>query len=345
MARVVQMIGLRRGEEDAVDARTEDLRQQVRAPGAEGGEHIRHGAFEIAHGGGAGVQRRERIDKHDLPVEPREVIAEERAHDVGLVGLVAALHHGGERPRHDVRALADRQRREGEGGRTFEIAGHEKAAGRQRGQGIGIGARGAQIGGEKLCRLARGFLGGRTARIERGEKSAPVGSERRACGGGARLERLARPVRIGLAEQWQVEQPLAGIVDEVDGHRRRALAPASGALEFQRQPQFGDAARGLWPVACVDAVGPAGQGGEVVFIGKARHGVVGLGFEPRPDEPSLGMGAQHGQAATANEIVDERGDEHRLAGARQASDAEAQARAGHIVRHATGGDTGFLGKI
>ena len=47
--------------------------------------------------GRPGIQRRQHVDQHDLPVEPGEMIAEERLHDMRLVGLVAPLHHGGER--------------------------------------------------------------------------------------------------------------------------------------------------------------------------------------------------------------------------------------------------------
>ena len=55
------------------------------------------GAFEIGHGAGAGIQRLHGIDQHDLAVEPGDVFAEERLHDMRLVGLVAPLHHGVQR--------------------------------------------------------------------------------------------------------------------------------------------------------------------------------------------------------------------------------------------------------
>ena len=42
---------------------------------------------------------------------------------------------------------------------------------------------------------------------------------------------------------------------------------------------------------------PPVERGKMLFIGKARHGVVGLRLEPRADEPSLGMNAQHRQPA------------------------------------------------
>ena len=50
-------------------------------------------AFEILHGVGPGIEGRERVDQHDLAVEPREVLAIERPHHHVLVGLVAPLHH------------------------------------------------------------------------------------------------------------------------------------------------------------------------------------------------------------------------------------------------------------
>ena len=110
-------------------------REPARPAGAEGGEHVGERRFEVAQRRRPGIQRGQHVDQDDLPVEPGEMVAEERLHDMRLVGLVAPLHHGGERtpdrtcgPRRYV------ERREGQRGRALQVAGHEEAAGRQHGQ-------------------------------------------------------------------------------------------------------------------------------------------------------------------------------------------------------------------
>ena len=70
MACVVQMIGLGRGEKNFIDLRPEEGGQNIAAPRPEGGQNIGQGSFEIAHRGGAGVQRGQCIDEDDLAVEP-----------------------------------------------------------------------------------------------------------------------------------------------------------------------------------------------------------------------------------------------------------------------------------
>ena len=132
MARVMEMIGLGRGEHDAVDARREQARPQAVRSGPEAVEDLGHGAFEVGDRRLAAVQRGEHVDQHDLPVEPREMIAEERPHHVGLIGLVAPLHHGEERAARETLLALRIERREGERGRAFEIARHEEASRRQR---------------------------------------------------------------------------------------------------------------------------------------------------------------------------------------------------------------------
>ena len=158
VARMVQMIGLGRGEKDLVDLRPEQGRQEVAAARAKRRQHVGHGDFEVAHGGGSRVQRGERVDEDDLAVEPGEMIPEERFDDMRLIGLVAPLHHGGEGIRRIDFTFLDGERREGQGGRAFEVARHQEAARRQAGEMIFAGPAGAQIVGEKLGRPARVVL-------------------------------------------------------------------------------------------------------------------------------------------------------------------------------------------
>ena len=53
----------------------------------------------------------------------------------------------------------------------------------------------------------------------------------------ARFNRAARPVPVVRIEEREVEEPLAGIIDDVEGQRRRALAPARRALVLDVETQ------------------------------------------------------------------------------------------------------------
>ncbi len=158
VARVVEMVGLGGGEQDSVDARAED-RGEARGPaGAEGAQHVGERVLEVAQRRGTGIQRGQRVDQHDLAVEPGEMIAEERAHHMRLIGLVAALHHRRHGARRDRVAFAERDRRESQRGRALEVARHQEPSGRQGGQRIDVVARPAQIGGEAFGDVARRVL-------------------------------------------------------------------------------------------------------------------------------------------------------------------------------------------
>ena len=112
---VVDVIGLGRREDDAVDPPRQDGGEPARLAGTEGGEHVGERRLKIAERRRPGIQRREHVDQHDLPVEPREVIAEERLHHMRLIRLVAPLHHGGERRLLPVPVIGGNvERREGQ---------------------------------------------------------------------------------------------------------------------------------------------------------------------------------------------------------------------------------------
>jgi hypothetical protein len=93
------------------------------------------------------------------------------------------------------------------------------------------------------------------------------------------------------------------------------------------------------------ALGPVGlgrgEGGEVLLEGEAGDGVVGLGLEPGREDAPLGRGAELGHAAPVEEVRDQRGDEHGLARAREARDAQADHRipegGGHRLGHVARG--------
>ena len=131
VALMMQMVGLGRREQDAVDAWSEDRSEIGRASGAEGAHDFGQRILEILDRSGAGIECGERVDEDDLPIEPGEMIAKEWPRHVGLIGLVTARHHGRERAGRDRRVIVKRNRREGQRRRAGEIAGHQEPAGRQ----------------------------------------------------------------------------------------------------------------------------------------------------------------------------------------------------------------------
>ena len=127
---------------------------------------------------------------------------------------------------------------------------------------------------------------------------------------------------VALVEQRQIEQPFAGIVDDIERQRAvRAVLP----LVVDDQPQFADVDRRVRPAPLLD------QGADVVFIVEARHRVVGLRLQPGAGDPPGGEGLENREAAAAGEAVNQRGDEDGLAGARQPGDAEPNRRIEKVV--------------
>ena len=164
---VVDVVGLRRGEQHPVGARREQARQQRVAAGPEGHQHPVERLLELGERGRAGIDRREHVDEHDLPVDALEVVAEERPHHMRLVGLEAALHQ--RREACSARSAAPGwkvERREGQRRRAGEIARHQEAPRRRRRDRLRPGPQRREIGLEGLARRARHDLVGRAGRIE-----------------------------------------------------------------------------------------------------------------------------------------------------------------------------------
>ena len=154
MARMMQMIGLGRRKQNAIDPRPEQIAEQRAAADPEAIENAGERRFEIVQRFRSGVEGGERIDQHDLAIEPREMIAEERPHHDVLVGLVTPPHH---RPQRTVGCGAigrHVERREGQRRRAREVARHQEASGRQQAHREAFVAAGAQIIREQLCRRA-----------------------------------------------------------------------------------------------------------------------------------------------------------------------------------------------
>ncbi len=267
------------------------------------------------------------------------MIAEERPHHDVLVGLIAPPHH---RPQRVIgRAAVDGhvERRKGQRRRIGEVARHQESAGRQQAHRETFVAAGAQIIGEQPCFGERSlfvFLG---LRLQCREIRVPGRGEFCAQRFARQREAFRRPLLVALVQQRQVEQPLAGIVDDVEGQLAvRAVLP----LIFDHEPQLGDVGGRTRPAPFLD------QGADMVLIGEARHRVVGLRGEIGPRDPSRGIGLEHRETAAARQPMHQRGDEHGLAGARQAGDAEPHRRVEEtlaIVEQRPRRETRFLDDI
>ena len=64
----------------------------------------------------------------------------------------------------------------------------------------------------------------------------------------------------------------------------------------------------------------------MALVIEARHRVVGLRRKPRAGDAAAGERLEHRKAPAAQQPVQQRGDEHGFAGARQPGDAEPQRR-------------------
>lgn len=83
----------------------------------------------------------------------------------------------------------------------------------------------------------------------------------------------------------------------------------------------------------------------MILIGKARHRIVRLRLQRCARDAALGRRAQDRQARAPDQVIDESGDEHGLARARQAGDAEPQGAAAEIFRKAARRDAGFEDEV
>ena len=273
---VMEMVRLGRRHQDPVDFWPEQLVQRIAAPDPEGREHLVEGVLEVAQRRRSGIERGQRVHQHDLPVEPGEMVAEERFDHMALVGLVAALHHRGQRALDRLVALGQGQWREGQRGRAFEVARHQETPWRKRRERIAFRARRAQIGGEQFRRLPRDGLVLRPGGVEAGGKAAPFSGERRSRRRGAGRKSLARPFGIGFFQQGQIEQPLAGIVDDIDDEGRGAWTKAGLAA---RNRAADESPRSAGSIAANG--GPArSKRRDMVLEGEAGHVVVGLRLQP-----------------------------------------------------------------
>ena len=170
----MQVVGLGRGKQNAVDART-DQRAEQRAPSdAEAFEDRRHRGFEVMQGIGAGVEGGERVDQHDLAIEPCEVIAEERAHDDALVGFEASPHHRPQRARGRLAVRWHPERCKGQRRRAGHRAGQQETPGRQQAHGKAFVAAGHEVFGEQSRRGQRVLFVGALIGLQRRKMRVPA---------------------------------------------------------------------------------------------------------------------------------------------------------------------------
>ena len=134
----------------------------------------------------------------------------------------------------------------------------------------------------------------------------PVRRQPRARALARQCEALGGPLLIAFVKQRQVEQPFAGVVDDIE--RERAVC-AILPLVVDDQPQFADVDRRVRPAALLD------QGADVVLIIEPWHRVVGLRLQPGAGDPPGRVWLENRKAAAAGEAVDQRRDEDGLAGA------------------------------
>ena len=212
------------------------------------------------------------------------MIAKKRLNDLRLVGFVAPLHLAGETRGGGVAPSSTISGAKVSIGRALEVAGHQKAAGRQRRQREAVVARGAEILGEQRGRAWRVvFLG---APSDRPKRLAPRHPRRagRAPTAAPAPERLRRPLRVGSSRA-------AGDRAATRRDNRRCRWSSGGGAG--REPAFRRsgslAVREMRRVDCGQwRPGAAGQRGEMLLIGEARHAIVGLRIEMRALQPALG---------------------------------------------------------
>ena len=93
MLGMVQVVGLGGGEQDFLHPLAAQQPRQKRVlAGAEGRQDASHRAALFLDRHRPLVDRAKRVDQHDLPVDAREMIAEEGLHNPVAIGVVAPLH-------------------------------------------------------------------------------------------------------------------------------------------------------------------------------------------------------------------------------------------------------------
>ncbi len=324
MLGMVQVIGLGGGKQDAVHALAAQKPGKKRgSSGPERPQETGERLAQIIERTRPGMDRPQHIHQHHLPVDAGEMGAEKRFHHLRLVGVEAAGEFARQRA---ARGWPRRQRRKGQGGRSFEVAGQEEPARRTVGK-PGL-ARGLQIGGP-IAREARGdrFVKPR-GRVGGGQPRAKCLCLCPPLGAG---QRLCRPGGEILVQQGQIQQPFAGVIDDIEMHdaRSRQARQQAARPHPQRQAQFRHRPGAVWPVRA-----GAGQAVQMRLEVEPRHRVIGLGLQKGRLDPARPRRVQPGHPAPVQQVRHQRGDEHGLARAAWARDPQPDHRLEEQARDA-----------
>ena len=249
------------------------------------------------------------------------MVAEEWPHHLRLIGLVAVLQHG-------IKAISPccsiwlGQRSKGERRRAFEIAGKQEPAGWQRGERPMLAAA-PEIAGERRSQpLGIGVVGvlEHVGAVEFAQKGLGLLGM---AGFSRPGQRIGAPFGKAQPEQWQVEQPFAGIVDNIEIERRGAghSRPPFGRLVFEHDAQLRNPARAFRPGRRI-----CRQRRHMLLISETRNGGVWIFGELGADEAPIGQRREAGQASLGQQIMHQRGDENGFSGARQPGHAQPQGR-------------------
>jgi hypothetical protein len=147
------------------------------------------------------------------------MIAEERTHHDVLVGFVPTLHHRPQRAVGGAAVDGHLKRRKGQRRRISEIARHQETAWWQQAHRKTFVTAGAQIIREQFCGGERRLFVLAGPGIKRLQMRVPGRGEFGARAFVRQRKALSRPLLITLVEQREIQQPLAGVVDDVDGER------------------------------------------------------------------------------------------------------------------------------
>ena len=260
------------------------------------------------------------------------MVAEERLHNRPLVGFEPLGELGVKR----IAPLRRGQRTEGERGGTFHVARHQEPPRRKAGL-PGLAA-GGKVGGEGFGERLGGRFVELCGRVASGQRLQPFQRVGRAgrgfCGG----EGLGAPCFEGLVEQGEVQQPLAGIVDDIQMQRRRAgqARQEPGRLIAEREADLADPPRAFRPDRLC-----ARKRREMGFIIEARGFAVRMLAHGGGDQAPVRCGGKLRHPPARQQIGDQRGDEDGLACAAEAGDAEPQ---GRLEQHFGGAVARFFRK-
>src|SRR5690606_5052629 len=124
---------------------------------------------------------------------------------------------------------------------------HQEAARRQGGQRARILLARLEIGGKTLGQLSRDHFVGGGIRVRGLGQRQPFGRKVGAHGQPRQFHRFAREGGKILGQKRQVEQPFAGIVNDVERQppAREHAPPGGSGFIFDDKPQFGDGAGGI----------------------------------------------------------------------------------------------------